>query len=250
MIMQVEPAYEDSLPFPPSPLPIVDTSSTQQLQAIRAREDEEEEDLEDAQQVLLPRAYQDEVYKLAKERNTIVRLDTVSRVESSRVEFRSWVMLDTDLIRTPSSMMTGSWEDLHFHHVDKVHHVDASTCFRTSQGEMILYGIPKVQDLPKLIQPTTPPSRPPQIVVFLCPSVPLVHQQARTISCQTDLNVKSFTGGVTKTKGMAWNKELWEQELDSSDIVVMTPMVRPFSDFLVFAFGPWCAERGSGPVGV
>lgn len=60
------------------------------------------------------------------------------------------------------------------------------------------------------------------LIIFLTPTVTLVHQQASVLEAATTLRVKSFVGasGVD-----VWKTERWREELSTTDIAVLTPQV-------------------------
>lgn len=61
-----------------------------------------------------------------------------------------------------------------------------------------------------------------RIAVFLCPSVPLVQQQARVVKRYTNFKVGEYYGEVNNN---AWNSKAWEAELENTEIFVMTPAI-------------------------
>uniref|UniRef100_A0A061QLI9 Putative dicer-2 n=1 Tax=Cupiennius salei TaxID=6928 RepID=A0A061QLI9_CUPSA len=56
-------------------------------------------------------------------------------------------------------------------------------------------------------------------IFFLVPTVPLVHQQTKTIEDHTDLKVKGFSGDMNVD---SWNKVKWEEEFRMNEVLVMT----------------------------
>jgi len=75
-----------------------------------------------------------------------------------------------------------------------------------------------------LLQHFSPLIRKPKkgIAVFLCPTVFLVHQQAKVIGEHTDLKVGSYTGDMNVD---AWKLQTWEQEMEKCEVFVMTPQI-------------------------
>ncbi|KAL2544712.1 Endoribonuclease Dicer-like protein 3a [Forsythia ovata] len=61
-----------------------------------------------------------------------------------------------------------------------------------------------------------------KLIIFLAPTVHLVHQQYEDIKSHTELEVEEYYGakGVDK-----WNVKTWEKEVDEHDVLVMTPQV-------------------------
>lgn len=115
-----------------------------------------------AAEALVPRQYQEEVMRIALERNVVVRADTGS----------GKTFIAVLLIRAIAAQ-------------------------------------PRLTDDHSLI-------------VFLSPTVTLVHQQASVLEASTTLRVKSFVGasGVD-----FWKTERWREELSTTDIAVLTPQV-------------------------
>ncbi|GAA5826093.1 hypothetical protein JCM11251_007161 [Rhodosporidiobolus azoricus] len=72
-----------------------------------------------------------------------------------------------------------------------------------------------------------------RLLVFLTPTVSLVHQQADVLREQTLLRVKEFVGahGVD-----FWRREKWQEQLGQADAVVLTPQI--FLDVLSKAYWP------------
>ncbi|GIY47027.1 endoribonuclease Dicer [Caerostris darwini] len=56
-------------------------------------------------------------------------------------------------------------------------------------------------------------------IFFLVPTVPLVTQQAKTISDHTDLKVKGYYGEMNTD---SWNKNQWIEEFQNYEVLVMT----------------------------
>ncbi|MCD7468517.1 hypothetical protein HAX54_006837 [Datura stramonium] len=60
------------------------------------------------------------------------------------------------------------------------------------------------------------------LIVFLAPTVHLVHQQYEVIQHHTHLAVQEYYGA----KGVdEWNAESWKKETDDNDVLVMTPQI-------------------------
>ncbi|KAJ4824762.1 hypothetical protein Tsubulata_024394 [Turnera subulata] len=64
------------------------------------------------------------------------------------------------------------------------------------------------------------PSR--YIAVFLVPQVVLVRQQAEAIQMHTDLEVGMYWGDMGVDY---WNADVWKQEMDKHEVLVMTPQI-------------------------
>ncbi|KAM3218378.1 endoribonuclease Dicer 3a [Capsicum annuum] len=61
-----------------------------------------------------------------------------------------------------------------------------------------------------------------KFIVFLAPTVHLVHQQYEVIQHHTHLTVQEYYGA----KGVDdWNAESWKKETDDNDVLVMTPQI-------------------------
>nr|XP_027084395.1 endoribonuclease Dicer homolog 3-like [Coffea arabica] len=61
-----------------------------------------------------------------------------------------------------------------------------------------------------------------KLIIFLAPSVRLVHQQYEVIKCHTELEVEELFGA----KGIDdWHKETWEKAINAHDVLVMTPQI-------------------------
>ncbi|KAH0698362.1 hypothetical protein KY285_015597 [Solanum tuberosum] len=61
-----------------------------------------------------------------------------------------------------------------------------------------------------------------KLIVFLAPTVHLVHQQYEVIQHHTHLAVQEYYGA----KGVdEWNAESWKKETDDNDVLVMTPQI-------------------------
>ncbi|XP_050366617.1 endoribonuclease Dicer homolog 3a-like [Argentina anserina] len=61
-----------------------------------------------------------------------------------------------------------------------------------------------------------------KLMIFLAPTVHLVHQQFEVIKEHTSFEVEEYYGA----KGVdAWDKEHWEEEFKAHDILVMTPQI-------------------------
>ncbi|TMW91530.1 hypothetical protein EJD97_014235 [Solanum chilense] len=61
-----------------------------------------------------------------------------------------------------------------------------------------------------------------KLIVFLAPTVHLVHQQYEVIQHHTHLGVQEYYGA----KGVdEWNAESWKKETDDNDVLVMTPQI-------------------------
>ncbi|KAL6216878.1 hypothetical protein ACLB2K_010096 [Fragaria x ananassa] len=61
-----------------------------------------------------------------------------------------------------------------------------------------------------------------KLIIFLAPTVHLVHQQFGVIKEHTSFEVEEYYGA----KGVdAWDKEHWEKEFKNHDILVMTPQI-------------------------
>ncbi|PRQ28075.1 putative ribonuclease III post-transcriptional gene silencing PAZ-Argonaute family [Rosa chinensis] len=61
-----------------------------------------------------------------------------------------------------------------------------------------------------------------KLIVFLAPTVHLVHQQFEVIKEHTTFKVEEYYGA----KGVdAWDKEHWEKEFKTHDVLVMTPQI-------------------------
>ncbi|KAK4365008.1 hypothetical protein RND71_016366 [Anisodus tanguticus] len=61
-----------------------------------------------------------------------------------------------------------------------------------------------------------------KFIVFLAPTVHLVHQQYEVIQHHTYLAVQEYYGA----KGVdEWNAESWKKEIDDNDVLVMTPQI-------------------------
>ncbi|GAA6000835.1 hypothetical protein JCM10207_004681 [Rhodosporidiobolus poonsookiae] len=74
------------------------------------------------------------------------------------------------------------------------------------------------------------------IIVFLTPTVSLVHQQATVLQSQTLLKIKALTGadGVD-----FWKRERWQEQLRQTDVAVLTPQI--FLDVLSKAY--WTLDK-------
>ncbi|KAK4422330.1 Endoribonuclease Dicer3a [Sesamum alatum] len=61
-----------------------------------------------------------------------------------------------------------------------------------------------------------------KLIVFLAPTVHLVHQQYKEIQSHTELDVEEYYGarGVDE-----WSAEIWEKEINEHDVLVMTPQI-------------------------
>ncbi|KAG8381903.1 hypothetical protein BUALT_Bualt05G0021200 [Buddleja alternifolia] len=61
-----------------------------------------------------------------------------------------------------------------------------------------------------------------KLIIFLAPTVHLVHQQCKEIKAHTTLNVEEYYGarGVDE-----WNAKTWEKEINEHDVLVMTPQI-------------------------
>ncbi|KAH6774267.1 hypothetical protein C2S51_012671 [Perilla frutescens var. frutescens] len=78
-----------------------------------------------------------------------------------------------------------------------------------------------------------------KLIAFLAPTVHLVHQQFKEIQSQTELHVEEYYGarGVDD-----WNAQIWEQEVNKHDVLVMTPQIlldalrKAYISFEVFSF--------------
>ncbi|KAK1269817.1 hypothetical protein QJS04_geneDACA022123 [Acorus gramineus] len=61
-----------------------------------------------------------------------------------------------------------------------------------------------------------------RVMVFLAPTVHLVNQQFEVIRTHTGFNVAEYYG----SKGVdEWNAKCWQKELDTQDVMVMTPQI-------------------------
>ncbi|KAJ3678564.1 hypothetical protein LUZ60_002367 [Juncus effusus] len=61
-----------------------------------------------------------------------------------------------------------------------------------------------------------------RLVVFLCPTVVLVHQQYEEIKSQTSVEVEKYYG----LKGVdTWTAENWKKEISQNQVMVMTPQI-------------------------
>uniref|UniRef100_A0A5B7CE62 Uncharacterized protein n=1 Tax=Davidia involucrata TaxID=16924 RepID=A0A5B7CE62_DAVIN len=61
-----------------------------------------------------------------------------------------------------------------------------------------------------------------KIILFLAPTVHLVHQQFEVIKVHTNLKVEEYYGA----KGVdEWNAKCWEKEINEHDALVMTPQI-------------------------
>lgn len=61
-----------------------------------------------------------------------------------------------------------------------------------------------------------------RLIVFLAPTVQLVHQQFEVIKSHTNLRVDKYYGA----KGVdEWSAEHWEKEITENDVLVMTPQI-------------------------
>lgn len=61
-----------------------------------------------------------------------------------------------------------------------------------------------------------------KLIIFLAPSVHLVHQHYEVIKCHTELEVEKLFGA----KGIDdWNKETWDKAINAHDVLVMTPQI-------------------------
>ncbi len=63
--------------------------------------------------------------------------------------------------------------------------------------------------------------------IFLANTVPLVQQQADFIRKHTHLNVGEYFGEKRIDDRIldAWDKEIWNRELEKNSILVMSPMI-------------------------
>nr|AUH15439.1 dicer-like 3 protein [Dimocarpus longan] len=61
-----------------------------------------------------------------------------------------------------------------------------------------------------------------KLVVFLAPSVHLVHQQYGVIKSHVDFKVGKYYGAMNVDK---WNLNRWQQEINQNDVLVMTPQI-------------------------
>ncbi|XP_020549446.1 endoribonuclease Dicer homolog 3a isoform X2 [Sesamum indicum] len=61
-----------------------------------------------------------------------------------------------------------------------------------------------------------------KLIVFLAPTVHLVHQQYKEIKSRTELDVEEYYGarGVDE-----WSAKNWEKEINEHDVLVMTPQI-------------------------
>ncbi|CAI9755614.1 unnamed protein product [Fraxinus pennsylvanica] len=78
-----------------------------------------------------------------------------------------------------------------------------------------------------------------KLIIFLTPTVHLVHQQYEEIKSHTELEVEEYYGA----KGVdVWNVKTWEKEVDEHDVLVMTPQIlldalrKGFLNFQVLCF--------------
>ncbi|XP_073146735.1 endoribonuclease Dicer homolog 3 [Henckelia pumila] len=61
-----------------------------------------------------------------------------------------------------------------------------------------------------------------KLIVFLAPTVHLVHLQCKEIKSHTKLQVEEYYGA----KGVDdWNAEIWQKEINEHDVLVMTPQI-------------------------
>ncbi|XP_044463559.1 endoribonuclease Dicer homolog 3-like [Mangifera indica] len=61
-----------------------------------------------------------------------------------------------------------------------------------------------------------------KLIIFLAPTVHLVHQQYDVIKINTDCKVEEYYG----SKGVdEWTLDCWEKEYDQNDVLVMTPQI-------------------------
>ncbi|KAK2645038.1 hypothetical protein Ddye_020233 [Dipteronia dyeriana] len=61
-----------------------------------------------------------------------------------------------------------------------------------------------------------------KIIIFLAPTVHLVHQQYDVIKIQTDFKVGEYYGAMGVDE---WNLNSWEKEINQNDVLVMTPQI-------------------------
>lgn len=60
------------------------------------------------------------------------------------------------------------------------------------------------------------------LVVFIVPTVSLVHQVSATLRSQTALRVSSFIG----SQGVEyWKREQWREQLQEADVIVLTATI-------------------------
>ncbi|KAL7001833.1 hypothetical protein U1Q18_002981 [Sarracenia purpurea var. burkii] len=74
----------------------------------------------------------------------------------------------------------------------------------------------------KEIAPSLKHSPQKKLIIFLAPTVHLVHQQFEVIKVHTNLQVEEYYGA----KGVdEWNAKCWEKEINEHDVLVMTPQI-------------------------
>ncbi|XP_020248629.1 endoribonuclease Dicer homolog 3a [Asparagus officinalis] len=61
-----------------------------------------------------------------------------------------------------------------------------------------------------------------RVIVFLAPTVHLVHQQYEVIKAQTNLSTAQYCGALVMDH---WNSESWEKEISAHKVIVMTPQI-------------------------